>query len=55
MAYNYDHDIALPGSKLGSKGDIPFLMYPQAENNEGRFDSLDPDNFKYKITSRRIG
>ena len=55
MAYNYDHDIALPGSKLGSKGDIPFLMYPQAENTEGRFDSLDPDNFKYKITSRRIG
>ena len=55
MAYNYDHDIALPGSKLGSIGDIPFLMYPQAENAEGRFDSLDPDNFKYKITSRRIG
>ena len=55
MAYNYDHDITLPGSKLGSKGAIPFLMYPQAENAEGRFDSLDPDNFKYKITSRRIG
>ena len=55
MAYNYDHDIALPGSKLGSKGDIPFLMYPQAENTEGRFDSLDPDNFKYKITSKCIG
>ena len=54
MAYNYGHDIALPGSKLGSKGDIPFLMYPQAENTEGRFDSLDPDNFKYKITSRQI-
>ena len=55
MAYNYDHDLALPGSALGKKGDIPFLMYPQAENTEGRFDSLDPDNFKYKITSRRIG
>ena len=55
MAYNYDHDITLPGSKLGNKGAIPFLMYPQAENTEGRFDSLDPDNFKYKITSRRIG
>ena len=54
MAYNYGHDIVLPGSKLGSKGDIPFLMYPQAENTEGRFDSLDPDNFKYKITSRQI-
>ena len=55
MAYNYDHDVALPGSALGSKGDIPFLMYPQAENAEGRFDALDPDHFKYKITSRRIG
>ena len=55
MAYNYDHDIALPGSKLGKNGVIPFLMYPQAENKEGRFDSLDPDNFKYKITSRLIG
>ena len=55
MAYNYDHDIILPGSALGKKGEIPFLMYPQAENTEGRFDSLDPDNFKYKITSRRIG
>lgn len=54
MAYNYDHDITLPGSKLGKNGEIPFLMYPQAENKEGRFDALDPDNFKYKITSRRI-
>jgi len=54
MAYNYDHDVSLPGSSLGKKGDIPFMMYPQAENKEGRFDSLDPDNFKYKITSRRI-
>ena len=54
MAYNYDHDLVLPGSSLGKKGEIPFLMYPQAENTEGRFDSLDPDNFKYKITARRI-
>ena len=55
VAYNYDHDITLPGSALGKQGAIPFLMYPQAENKEGRFDSLDPDNFKYKITSRLIG
>ena len=54
LAYNYDHDVVLPGSKLGKDGAIPFLMYPQAENNEGRFDSLDPDNFKYRITSRKI-
>ncbi len=55
MPYNYDHDIMLPGSKLGKSGVIGFLMYPQAEAQEGRFDSLDPENFKYKITSRKIG
>ncbi|WP_231970141.1 transglutaminase-like domain-containing protein [Polynucleobacter necessarius] len=55
MAYNYNHNLTLSGSALGKKGEIPFLMYPQAENTEGRFDSLDPDNFKYKTTSRRIG
>jgi hypothetical protein len=27
-------------------------MYPQAETNQGRLDCLDPDNFKYEITSR---
>jgi hypothetical protein len=27
-------------------------MYPQAETADGRLDSLDPDNFKYEITSR---
>lgn len=54
MAYNYDHDLMLPGSSLGSQGKVPFLMYPQAEVNGQRLDSLDPDNFKYKITSRQI-
>jgi transglutaminase-like putative cysteine protease len=51
MAYNYAHDVALPGSANAQLG---FLMYPQAETNEGRIDSLDPDNFKYEITSREI-
>jgi hypothetical protein len=27
-------------------------MYPQAETADGRLDSLDPDNFKYEITSK---
>ena len=27
-------------------------MYPQAETTDGRLDSLDPDNFKYEITSK---
>jgi transglutaminase-like putative cysteine protease len=48
MAYNFGHDVALPGSNGATLG---FLMYPQAETAEGRLDSLDPDNFKYEITS----
>jgi transglutaminase-like putative cysteine protease len=51
IAYNFAHDVALPGSNGGPVG---FLMYPQAETTEGRLDSLDPDNFKYEITSREI-
>ena len=51
MAYNFAHDVTLPGS--GGK-ELPFLMYPQAETREGRVDSLDPDAFRYEITSREI-
>ena len=49
MAYNFAHDVALPGS---SGAPVPFFMYPQAETVNGRVDCLDPDNFKYEITSR---
>jgi transglutaminase-like putative cysteine protease len=51
VAYNFAQNVTLPGS---SSGPIGFLMYPQAETAEGRLDSLDPDNFKYEITSREI-
>ncbi len=51
IAYNFAHDVALPGSTGAPLG---FLMYPQAETNEGRIDSLDPDKFQYEITSREI-
>jgi transglutaminase-like putative cysteine protease len=51
MAYNFAHDVALPGSK---EAPIGFLMYPQAETQEGRLDCLDPDNFKYEISAREI-
>jgi len=51
MAYNFAHDVALPGS---SGAPLGFLMYPQAESAEGRLDSLDPDTFRYEITSREI-
>lgn len=51
MAYNFAHDVALPGS---SGAPVGFLMYPQAETREGRIDCLDPDHFQYEITSREI-
>jgi transglutaminase-like putative cysteine protease len=51
MAFNFAHDVALPGS---SAEPVPFLMYPQAETENGRIDSLDADSFKYEITSHEI-
>jgi transglutaminase-like putative cysteine protease len=51
MAYNYAHDVALPGS---DRGPVGFLMYPQAETAAGRLDCLDPDGFKYEIKSREL-
>jgi len=52
LAFNYGHDLALPNS---TRGKVAFLMYPQSETAEGRLDSLDPDNFKYTITTREVG
>lgn len=51
VAYNFEHDVALPGSR---RKPLPFFMYPQAETAAGALDSLDPDAFKYTITAREI-
>jgi transglutaminase-like putative cysteine protease len=51
MAYNFAHDVVLPGSTGRT---IPFLMYPHAETSEGRLDPLDPDAFNYRIVSNEI-
>ena len=51
IAYNFAQDVTLPGS---SGAPIGFLMYPQAETADGRLDCLDPDNFKYEITSKEV-
>jgi len=51
LAYNFAHDIELPGAKGPRLG---FLMYPQAECGPSRLDCLDPDNFKYTITAKEI-
>ena len=52
MAYNFGHDVVLPGS---SWPPLPFLMYPQAETGGSRLDSLDPETFSYEIRAREIG
>ena len=51
LAYNYAHDVQLPGAK-GPK--VAFFMYPNAETAAGRLDQLDPDAFKYVITAREL-
>ena len=46
MAYNDVADVTLPGS---AGKPVPFLMYPQAEVNGARLDSLDAPTFVYTI------
>ena len=51
MAFNTANDVDLPGSRMGT---MHFLMYPVAEDQQGRFDSYAPDDFKYQITAKEI-
>ena len=51
VGFNTAHDVALPGARMGKLG---FLMYPIAEDQQGRFDSYAPDDFKYQITAKEI-
>jgi len=51
IAFNDEHDVALPGS---TGKPLPFLMYPQAEVAGTRLDSLAPDAFRYTITAREL-
>ena len=51
MAFNYAHDVELPGS---AKQPLVYFMYPQAETSEGRVDPFDPDNFRYEITVKEL-
>lgn len=51
LAYNYAHDVLLPRS---TRGRVGFFMYPQLETKEGRADCLDPDNFRYQMTTREL-
>ena len=51
LAYNFAHDLKLPGS---DGKEVPYLMYPHGEASKRRFDSLDPKAFSYSLTSREI-
>lgn len=51
LAYNFAHDVALPGSN-GPR--IGFLMYQQAEAANARLDCLDPETLKYSILSKEL-
>jgi transglutaminase-like putative cysteine protease len=51
VAYNFAHDVSLTGS---SEAPVGYLMYPHAQTKDGPIDSLDPDNFKYEITSKEL-
>ncbi len=51
MAYNFGHDVKLPGSSLAP---LPFFLYPQAHTAEGTLDPLDPKTFEYQITAREL-
>lgn len=49
IAFNYAHDVVLPGAKQGA---VNCFMYPQAETRDARVDSLDPGAFRYDIRAR---
>jgi transglutaminase-like putative cysteine protease len=51
LAYNYAHDLRLPGA---ARGPIGFLMYPQCETKAGPKDPLDPAGFKYQISVSQL-
>lgn len=53
VGWNTGHDVTLPGG--AGKQTLPFLMYPNGENDSGRFDELAPDAFRYTIAARELG
>jgi transglutaminase-like putative cysteine protease len=52
VGWNTGHDVTLPGG--AGKQTLPFLMYPNGENDSGRFDELAPDTFKYVISAKEL-
>ncbi|WP_342620788.1 transglutaminase-like domain-containing protein [Rhodoferax sp. GW822-FHT02A01] len=52
VGWNTAHDLKLPNYSRPQT--LPFLMYPQGENGNGRFDELAPDSFRYTISAKEL-
>ncbi len=50
VGYNAAQDISLRGSSAKT---VPYLVYPEVETSEGRFNSLDASRLAYSVTARR--
>lgn len=51
IGFNAAQDVELRGT--GGK-QLPFLAFPQAETENGHFDSLDVDRFSYSVAASRV-
>lgn len=51
ISFNVAQDVSLRGS---SGKTLPFLVYPQVETGEGRFDSLDGSRLSYQVNASRV-
>jgi transglutaminase-like putative cysteine protease len=51
VGFNTANDVQLPPPPEES---LNFFMYPCAQTADGKPDSLDPQSFRYKMTSREI-
>ena len=50
ISFNAAQDVSLRGSSAKT---LPFLIYPQVETADGRFDSLDGDRLNYQVSASR--
>lgn len=51
IGFNAAQDVDLRGANGKT---LPFLVFPQVETAEGRFDSLDTERFNYSVSASRV-
>lgn len=51
ITFNHEQDIPLPNSRVGK---LPFFLFPHAEIDNQPLDSMDPENFGYKIIAAEL-